>query len=162
VTGWNWVVIGLSVVLPGLVVWMAVLQVRLSRLRKQYGQLMRGVTGANLEEALNGHVSELQDAVRTVSTLESETRRIDRTLRHAMQWMGVVRFNPFRNTGGDQSFAWALVDGYGNGVVLTSLHARENTRVYAKPVHRWESPYSLTEEEEQALQRARDQQENDT
>ena len=94
-----------------------------------------------------------------MSALKDKTKRMDQTLRHALQWMGVVRFNPFRNTGGDQSFAWAVVDGYGNGVVLTSLHARENTRVFAKPVHGWESPYSLTEEEKQAIVRARDQQE---
>ena len=118
-TGWNWVVIGLSVALTGLILWMVLLQMRLSRLSRHYTQLMRGVNGANLDEVLNQHVSRVQEAVHTVSTLETETRRIDRTLRHTVQWMGVVRFNPFRNTGGDQSFAWALVDGYGNGVVTS-------------------------------------------
>ena len=74
-----------------------------------------------------------------------------------MQRKGLVRYNAFRNTGGDQSFAWALVDSYGNGVVLSSLHARENTRVYAKPLYDWKSSYSLTKEEEQAIAQALEQ-----
>jgi hypothetical protein len=154
----DYVVVGLIVALVGLVAWVVLLQIRLSRLSKQYAHLMRGVDSANLEEVLNQHIDEVRTALEAVSTLETRTRRMDRTLKHSMQWMGVVRFNPFRNTGGDQSFAWAIVDGYGNGIVLSSLHSRENTRVYAKPLHRWESPYSLTEEEKRAIARAYQQQ----
>jgi len=159
VTAWNYAVIGLMVALVGLGSWVVVLQVRLHRLSRQYARLMNGMDNTNLEGALNQHVDQVREALNTVSALKDKTKRMDQTLRHAVQWMGFVRFNPFRNTGGDQSFAWALVDGYGNGIVLTSLHARENTRVFAKPVHGWESPYSLTEEEKQAIVRAHDQQE---
>jgi hypothetical protein len=154
----GYVVIGLIVVVVALVVWAVLLQIRLSRLSKQYTHLMAGVDSANLEEMLNQHIDQVRGAVETISTLDTRTQRMDRTLKHSMQWMGVVRFNPFRNTGGDQSFAWAIVDGYGNGIVLSSLHSRENTRVYAKPLHRWESPYSLTEEEKRAIARAYQQQ----
>jgi len=69
----------------------------------------------------------------------------------SLQHLGVVRYNPFHDTGGDQSFAIALVDGHGSGVVLSSLHARDVTRVYAKPLQKWESTYSLTGEEKQAI-----------
>jgi len=154
----NYILIGLAVVLCALVAWVVVLQIRLSRMSKQYARLMTGVDGQNLERILNQHVDEVRNALEIVSALDTKTRRMDRTLKHSMQWMGVVRFNPFRNTGGDQSFAWAIVDGYGNGIVLSSLHSRENTRVYAKPLHKWESPYSLTEEEKQAIARAYQQQ----
>ena len=154
----DYVVIGLIVALVALVAWVVVLQVRLSRLNRQYRHLMTGVDSGNLEEVLTQHIDEVRAAVEAVSTLETRTQRMDRTLKHSMQWMGVVRFNPFRNTGGDQSFAWAIVDGYGNGIVLSSLHSRENTRVYAKPLHRWESPYSLTDEEKRAIARAYQQQ----
>lgn len=158
-TAWNNVVISLAVALVALASWVVVLQVRLHRLSSQYARLMTGMDNTNLEGVLNQHVDQVREALSTVSTLKDKTKRMDQTLRHTVQWMGVVRFNPFRNTGGDQSFAWAVVDGYGNGVVLTSLHARENTRVFAKPVHGWESPYSLTEEEKQAIVRAREQKE---
>ena len=146
-------VLGVAVI--GLTAWMTVLQVRFSRLRKQYERMMAGVEGGNLEQALTEHIDRVQQACTSVAELQMETLRIDRTLRHTMQWTGVVRFNPFRSTGGDQSFAWAIADSEGNGIVLSSLHARDQTRVYAKPLNNWESPYSLTEEEQEAITRAR-------
>ena len=145
----------LGVAVAGLMAWMVVLHVRFSRLRKQYDRMMSGVEGANLEQALTEHIDRVRQACASVAELQMETQRIDRTLKHTMQWTGVVRFNPFRYTGGDQSFAWAIADSEGNGIVLSSLHARDQTRVYAKPLNNWESPYSLTEEEQEAITRAR-------
>lgn len=150
-----YVMIVLAVFAVGLLAWVAVLQVRLARTERRYRRLMTGVEGTDLREALNQHVGKVHEALEALSAVQVDVRRIDRTLQHALQWTGMVRFNPFRYTGGDQSFALAVVDGHGDGVVLTSLHSRENTRVYAKPLHNWESPYSLTEEEEQAIARAR-------
>jgi hypothetical protein len=72
-----------------------------------------------------------------------------------LQHSGLVRFNPFRDTGGDQSFALALADGRGTGVVLSSLHTRDVTRVYAKPLDGWGSAHTLTDEEKQAIDVAR-------
>jgi len=147
----------IGVVLAGLVGWVISLQVRLGRMSRQYARLVRGVDGRNLEEMLHLHVDEVHQALDTVRTLEAESRRMDRTLEHALQWMGMVRYNPFRNTGGDQSFVWALVDGRGNGVVLSSMHSRDSTRLYAKPLHDWVSTYSLTDEEQEAIDRAAQQ-----
>jgi hypothetical protein len=115
---------------------------------------MTGVDGANLEKVLNQHLDDVHQALETVSSLEARTRTIERTLQHTLQWVGMLRYNPFRNTGGAQSFALAIVDGNGDGVVLSSLHARENTRVYAKPLHQWASEHPLTDEEQQAIARA--------
>lgn len=148
---------GLGVVLCGLLGWAILLQIRLRRLSRQYTRLTTGVTGASLEELLNQHVDDVRQALETVSSLETRTRTIERTLEHTVQWMGMLRFNPFRNTGGAQSFALAIVDGHGDGVVISSLHARENTRVYAKPLHRWTSEHTLTQEEQEAIARAQQQ-----
>ena len=73
-----------------------------------------------------------------------------------LQRVGIVRYNPFADTGGDQSFSLALADAEGNGVVVSSLHRRNENRVYAKPLARWESTYLLTEEEKQAIVIARE------
>jgi hypothetical protein len=78
-----------------------------------------------------------------------------RVSRGALQHVGVVRFNPYHDTGGDYSFAVALLDGSGNGVVLTGLYHRDRCRVYAKPVGGWESTYELIDEERQAIAEAR-------
>jgi hypothetical protein len=69
--------------------------------------------------------------------------------------VGVVRFNPFKDLGGDQSFSIALLDGENNGVVVSSLHTREGNRVYAKPVELGKAvKHPLTEEEQEAIKKA--------
>jgi Protein of unknown function (DUF4446) len=71
--------------------------------------------------------------------------------RRAIQRVGLVRFNPFEDTGGNQSFAVALTDAAGTGVVVSSLHARTGTRVYAKAVNDGRSDAALSDEEREAL-----------
>src|SRR3989344_3331232 len=72
----------------------------------------------------------------------------------AIRKVGFIRFNPFTNTGGDQSFALALLDGNKNGVIISSLYTREGVRVYAKEVAGGTSKHPLSDEERQALERA--------
>ena len=73
----------------------------------------------------------------------------------ALQHVGVVRFNPYHDTGGDYSFAVALLDAQGAGVLISGLYHRDRCRVYAKPVQAWESTYKLTDEEREAIDKAR-------
>lgn len=150
-----YVLIGLTIVLAGVVAWLAVLQVRTTRMIRRYRRWMAGTDGADLEEALGRFVEEAHQAAETVSEMQSSTREMGRTLQHSMQWMGLVRYNPFRDTGGNQSFALAILNGDGDGVVISSLHTRDSTRLYAKPLIHWESPHPLTEEETEAIERAR-------
>lgn len=73
----------------------------------------------------------------------------------SVQKVGLKRYNPYRDTGGDQSFSVALLDGRGNGLVLTSLHSRAGTRVFAKPVERGkESSFPLSVEEQEVVAQA--------
>ena len=74
---------------------------------------------------------------------------------YSLQRVGVVRFHPFDDTGGDQSFAMVLADAYGNGVVMSSLYRRGDSRIFAKPLMQWQSSYALSTEEQQAIERAR-------
>jgi hypothetical protein len=124
---------------------------RQQRLLGQYQQLMTGTSGGNLEALLNDHVGTVHDTARRVEQVEEMARCLEKSGYYSFQHLGVVRFNAFHDTGSDQSFAIALVDGHGNGVVLSSLHARDVTRVYAKPLQKWESTYQLTEEEKKAI-----------
>ena len=109
----SYLIIGLIVVILALIAWLVVFQIRLSRVIQQYNHLVAGTDGGSLEEVLNQHIDQVQTHLEAVSELQTQTRRIDRTLKHTMQWMGLVRYNPFRDTGGNQSFAWTIVDGYG-------------------------------------------------
>jgi hypothetical protein len=140
--------------LTAAVVWLAL---RLRRAEARYRALAEGTSGGNLETMLTEHMLRVRDATLRVAELDELARRLDRASRSHLQRVGFLRFNPFRDAGGDQSFAVAMSDQDGNGVVISSLHSRDVTRVYGKPLAGWASPYPLTEEEEQAIKKARDQ-----
>ncbi len=72
-----------------------------------------------------------------------------------VQKIGIVRFNPFQEIGGNQSFSLALLNGNDNGVVITSLYSREGNRVYGKPIKNGGSEYPLSEEEKKAIEQAK-------
>jgi hypothetical protein len=73
----------------------------------------------------------------------------------SLQKIGLVHFNPFRDTGGKQSFVLALLDNHNSGLLLTSIHGREGTRVYIKSIEYGGSQLALSQEEKQALEQAR-------
>jgi hypothetical protein len=130
---------------------------RQQRLLGQYQHLMTGTSGGNLEALLHDHVAEVRSVAARAESVDGLARRLEQEATFSLRHLGIVRYNPFHATGGDQSFAIALADLHGNGLVLSSLHARETTRVYAKPLLGWASTYSLTKEEEQAIALARQQ-----
>jgi len=70
------------------------------------------------------------------------------------QKLGLIRFNPFNETGGNNSFSLVLLDGKNNGWVMTGLHTRERTRLYVKPIKNLKSEYELSDEEKKALEKA--------
>ncbi len=142
--------VALAVALVALMATLLLLA-RQQRLVRQYSELTTGTSGGNLETVLNDHIAQVRDTTRRVEDVDQLAQRLEKAAYFSLQHLGVVRFNPFHDTGGDQSFAIALVDGHGNGVGLSSLHARDATRIYAKPLNRWESTYSLTDEEKQAI-----------
>jgi hypothetical protein len=126
----------------------------LGQVNTEYEALVTGTSGGNLEQILHDHIAEVRNTAQRLEELEALARQTDLASRRSLQWLGVLRFNPFDDVGGDQSFAVALVDGYGNGVVISSLHMRDVTRVYAKPLKKWEAEHHLTDEEKQAIANA--------
>ena len=74
----------------------------------------------------------------------------------ALQRVGLVRYRAYNDVGGDHSFALALLDANGDGVVVNGIYHRERCRVYAKPVRRWVSEQPLTEEESEAVRKSQE------
>ena len=148
------VALGLSIVALAAILF---LLFRQQQVLRQYRELTMGTSGGNLEAVLNDHIANVRETTARLENVDQLAKRLEKAAFFSLQHLGVVRFNPFHDTGGDQSFAVALVDGHGNGVVISSLHARDATRVYAKPLKRWESTHSLTDEEKQAIALAYDQ-----
>lgn len=142
---------------------------RANRLAKHYAVLMTGADGDDLAAALEALAARLDgaeaelvrqaaqvdgvDTARVVS-LESRLSNLDARLRLAVQRVRLLRFSAFEDAGGDQSFTVALLDENSDGMVLSGLYGRAGGRVYAKPVARGASSYTLTAEEARAIEEA--------
>ncbi|MEN6479198.1 MAG: DUF4446 family protein [Anaerolineales bacterium] len=127
---------------------------RQSRLNAQYGRLFCADDAGSVHDALAAYAAQVAATVEGAQSDRAQLATLTAQAARCLQHTGLVRFNPFADTGGDQSFALALADAQGNGLILSSLHTRGLTRVYAKPLVGWSSTYPLTDEENQAIQQA--------
>jgi hypothetical protein len=147
--------LALTVLLVAGVLWVFDLQGRLSRLRDRYNSVFSGEEDASLGAAVEQLATRISNMNARTERLVVRTEQIDKALAHTLQGIGLVRYSAFEDTGGDQSFSMALVDGDGNGMIISALYGRDATRVYAKPIEGWASSRLMTDEEEQALAKAR-------
>jgi len=127
---------------------------RLSKLNKSYRRLMTGSEGLDLEKLLMSHIQEVRDTKVKVENLTQECQFIRAESKTNIKKVGIVRFNAFEDTGSDLSFAIALLDEEKNGLILSSIFGRSESRVYAKPIVKGESSYFLSDEEKAALTQA--------
>jgi len=104
-----------------------------------------GISG---EEAFRRELAEISQRLAAV---EKGTAQIVESLPKTVQGVGVIRYNPFPEMGGNMSFSLALLDGRANGVVISVLNDRNGSRVYGKPVEQGTSVHPLSDEEQQAL-----------
>lgn len=143
-------------ILIGLIlIWNVVLSVALLKNRKRNQELLKGVDGKSLEQVLNLHMERVEKAVQQNIRIEGEFYKFREFSKQFLHKVGFKRFNPFQNTGGDQSFAIAILDNEDNGIVISSMHAREGTRVFAKPVVKGgEGKYKFSQEESDVISQA--------
>lgn len=104
----------------------------------------------SLKEVL-GYFKKLEENYENVSR---ELKGFKEKSKKDLQKVGMVRFSPFADVGGDQSFSIAVLDENNDGFVLTSHYLRESNRVYAKPVDKGKSKYQLSKEELEAINKA--------
>ena len=134
-----------------LLIGFAVQSARLGRAIRTYRELVRGQDGGTLHDRLVGSADQAVRATERMNEMEQMHGVIEQRSVRSLQHIGLVRFNPFDDTGSDQSFAIALLDDQRDGIVISSLHGRANTRVFAKPVAAGDSPHNLSDEESQAI-----------
>jgi len=146
----------LAVAVVGLVAVAVILWRRISNLSARLSGLTRGEGGRSLEAVLEAHLRRVVEVDARVHALERRTGALEAQGRKAIQRVGLVRFNPFEDTGSNQSFALAMLDEDGDGVIVSSLHTRQATRVYVRPVSRAVAEKALSDEEAEALAQARD------
>ena len=147
-------IVGLAVAVLVLLALVLFLARQTGLLRRRLDGLTRGVDGRSLDAVLDAHLDKVLAVARELDELSARSAVLEAANRRTIQRVGLVRFNPFEDTGGNQSFALALTDASGTGFVLSSLHSRTGTRIYAKAVTEGRSDGALSEEEGEALRLA--------
>lgn len=143
------VLAGVAVVL---LIGLLIQSIRLGRTIRGYRELVHDPsTGGSLHDRLAGSAEQAVRASERMGEVEALFNGIERRTRRSLQHVGLVRFNPFDDTGSDQSFAIALLDDARDGIVISSLHGRANTRLFAKPVADGASSHTLSDEESEAI-----------
>lgn len=138
-----------------LLVWVIFLQATLAGIRRRQKALFQGKDGKNLENVILAQEKRLRKLEVQSENQQQVTTMLDALAKRSIHKTGLVRFNPFQDIGGDQSFSVALLDDFDDGVVISSLYSRDGMRVYAKAINRGKSgKHPLTEEEVQAIKKA--------
>jgi hypothetical protein len=124
-------------------------------LHARFKRLALGRNGS-IEESVSVLSRDLKEMKKFRTELESYLKLVETRLAGSVQGVGIVRFNPFSGdgSGGNQSFAAAFLDEAGNGVVFSSLYARDRVGLYAKPLAKGVSTHELTGEEKEAITKA--------
>ena len=107
------------------------------------------------QENLKELLSQFKDLKESFKKISKELEKLKKDSKFSVQKIGLLRFNPFKETGGNQSFSIALLDSNNDGVIITSLYTREGNRIFAKPIKNSKSEYSLSEEEKKTIEQAK-------
>lgn len=148
------IILGILAVMLIMIIGLVAINSKLNQSVKHYRSLMRGMKDRNLEEILNEHLSSVKLALSRIDEVELANKRLENIAKTCFQRMAVKRFNAFENTGSDLSYAVALLDMNGNGIILSSIYGRDESRTYAKPIVNGESKYHLSSEEQEVLKKA--------
>lgn len=121
----------------------------------RFRKFFAGTDAKNLEGVMTNITKELSDIekiqIKTIKHLDTVDKRLNKSIRS----IEMIRFNPFEDAGSNQSFAISLVNDEGDGVILSSLYARDRMSVFAKPVNKWDSKTSLSDEEKEVLEKSK-------
>ncbi|MBR3254894.1 MAG: DUF4446 family protein [Clostridia bacterium] len=110
--------------------------------------------GTDIKEDLKSFIKRIEKLEEKNEIIINYCRDLEDNMAFCIQKIGMVRYSAFRDTGSDLSFALALLDRENNGVILNGIYSREMSNIYAKPVKKGETTYTLIDEEKQALKKA--------
>ncbi len=140
--------IPLSVALLILLIYVAFLHHKLA-------YFMRGENGKSLEATIRTYLGHVDDLKKHDELIAEHALKLDKRLSQAIRNVSTMRFKAFDQNGSNQSFAIALMNELGDGVILSSLHHRDHVSVFAKPVAKYASSHDLTDEERGVLEEAK-------
>jgi len=131
--------------------WNIYLSYNLSKIKKRTRTFFANSEAKDLEEIIYKQIKKTNEINCEIKKIIEDNKKIKSNLSECIQKVGVVRFNPFGDVGGNQSFAIALLDNSLNGVIIQSLYSRNGVRIYSKEIKKGKSEYALGKEEEEAI-----------
>lgn len=132
--------------------WLVVLSFFFWQMYAHYDKLTKGANSKNLKSILEEIISKMDDAKRDIATLQEYCNNLNKEGNAHIKKVGLHRFNPFKDTGGDQSFILSLTDSSDSGVIISGLYSRSGTRWYAKKIADGKGvDVELSDEEKKAL-----------
>lgn len=145
----------LLILILAILIWNIAIQLQIRKLKKRDRILFSGNKVKNLEELLLTQAKTITLFDKDIQELYNISNQINALALRGLHKVGMIRFNPFKDVGGDQSFSLALLNGKNNGLTITSLFTREGTRIYSKSIINGETEkHPLTEEEKKAIKMA--------
>ncbi len=134
--------------------WTLFQEWRFWRLKKKLKTFLQGKRGKDLQEIILKQEKHLLRAENDIKEIYKAIDLLDRRILRNIQKVRIMRFNPFRELGGNQSFCIAMLDAKNNGFVLSTLYTKDGTRIFAKVINKGISETKLSREEEEVLQKA--------
>ena len=138
----------LGVLIVVILVWIAMME---SRLRKFFA----GKKAESLESLMVDICEKVENLKKTQEEINGHLVVVDKRLDKSIRNIETVRFNPFLDAGSNQSFAMSFLNDEGNGVVISSLYARDRMSIFAKPIVKGKSEFELTTEEQEVLKKSK-------
>lgn len=138
-----------------LLVCSIIANVRIKNIRKSSKEFMRKLgDGKDLGQDLNRYMDKVINLEKELGNTNVVCKHLEKRLDGCIQKVGIVRYNAYKDTSSDLSFAIALLDEQNNGVVLNGIYSREMSNIYAKPINNGKSNYTMTQEEQDAVFKA--------
>lgn len=144
----------LTLILISCIVVLAVLVIRLEYKMKKF---LISKSSTNIDDSLVDLHARTKELESFRNELETYLKTVEVRLRRSIQGVATIRFNPFKGTGsgGNQSFSTTFLNEEGDGVVISSMYAREHVSIFSKPIKKHTSEFELSEEEKNTLLEAR-------
>jgi hypothetical protein len=134
----------ISFILILVLIWILVLEKRLK-------YFFLGTKAKNLEESIEEISKQIKEVKNTQIEINKHLKIVDQRLSKTIREVKVIRFNPFEDAGSNQSFAISLMNDKKDGVIISSLYARDRMSIFAKPINNGESEFELSKEEKEVL-----------
>lgn len=151
ITNSDKVLLGVTVVSIFTLIVFIIISIKLSKMTKRYDELMKGVSGGNLEDMILSYAKTVNNVKKDVEGINKKTDILEKELGYTISKVSAKRYNAFSDMGSDLSFSVTLLNKRNTGVLVTSIYGRDENRIYLKPIDSGECKYTLSPEEKEVL-----------